>query len=1533
MKDLLTDVIISIVNDKLKRDNSFGISIINLPDIDFERFIASISHKKKLELYFLGYDNAAQERFRNYLPNVENCKSFYSVEEAEESRNLGNEDTFRVHFIKNTELEKISSLRWYDEISMEQVYKKSCKLALEKLPQSNEAIKNLLQALARKDIRALLNFERVLDYLETLIETDETQLPAAVNEELYRLGLLSDSGFAVGAPTTEQLRKKIKENYAAVRRISNLEQKERQNISGFLAKNPDNSVVRLVLEYYRSPSVDLLKELSLNEVEKCLKTATNSNPDSNPKPPKKGGNSPTVATSRMVFEGKDGLIEDFVDKAEEEIDNRPENDKSCVKSIEVDGVKIDIPVQAVTEKLVQMAVSDMQWGGIIEADVVSPKEALDNADKYGFEQFDNEFIDRAKTYLIRASDFPEAKTAATAVLSAFNNFLEARRKLLPYAKRLQDMPMLQIVARCTIFSAYLKAYERLLSEIKDNFKDLYELDSTGAKEVIAIILALDIVYIIGRNNSHAVPTPLNPLYLWKYIKLAEEMLNSRGVPAGGDCYLSDEDKEFIIRKAEDIPDPLALLMLPRNNITRIECLPYSGRLGCMPVYSTKPQISDNGVGLDAVRQGITRYMCLYPHSSMMLRISFINPPSVASVVEMLKKLDKDKEFSAFGNVGIDLTIYRTKETSADWIEIEDDSLNEGMLGKVKGKRSGSFNLSIKNACLTYPEIVRQISKEQHVIVVFDPNEQEIDIARNSRNIHIHPLCVPKDYEYNKMQGSVKIRAANEGGIFADYASIIEKLYEQPSTFGHRNVFFNSPLKKETYDALLKKADWLIILDQNLKSWDVSLQSTSERLCYKSSDYRSVGIYSKNSRKFAMGYQEIVSSLGNYIPSESGIQNIISVTRAINDDGLLSVVSHSTNQIFDQKHGKGSLGLAITALRYRKLYPDAIIVGLDTQLAREWLSERDDNKLPDLVAIRFGETDELPPIIETIEVKTYADYSINAEGIISGHAVDQAAILETLMIEMFGRNEKITTVSRREILREQVFESLFTNAEYNANEKQELCRRMNNLFAGEYSPVLRRQISHVDFNTADSHTEVYHDQTAKEYTLVKIGATEIQAILSDTNFTDEEPSTPKVENTFSPQPETREISSEAMNTPLSVEETLVNNPTHHQTVRNTVDIETVETAATPESSVSTIDLALHDKCVRLNVVLRSYGIQAFPVDERIVQQAARFTRFKLELKPGETEINLKKRSEDIARELEAAGEVFIGRIKGTRYIGLDVPFADSNKPLMLIEHLNKLDSEVGALNILAGQTPDGEFQIIDLAKAPHMLIAGTTGSGKTIFLYSIIVSLLQKLSSDELELLIVDPKQTDFHFFNGLSYLRGGRVLTDADEAIAALETINAIDKQDRTNTIREANSRDIDSYNAKNPNKKMKRLVVVIDEYADLVQAAELQGKDVRKNFESNLCMLAQRVRNLGIHLVIATQQPRATIVTSSLKAVLPFRVSFRLPSHTDSQTILDRSGAEDLLGKGDMLMMTDSDMLRMQGFFIPEDQLIDFIDSKKDTV
>ena len=156
-----------------------------------------------------------------------------------------------------------------------------------------------------------------------------------------------------------------------------------------------------------------------------------------------------------------------------------------------------------------------------------------------------------------------------------------------------------------------------------------------------------------------------------------------------------------------------------------------------------------------------------------------------------------------------------------------------------------------------------------------------------------------------------------------------------------------------------------------------------------------------------------------------------------------------------------------------------------------------------------------------------------------------------------------------------------------------------------------------------------------------------------------------------------------------------------------------------------------------------------------------------------------------------------------------------------------------------------------------------------------------------------------------------------------LNRINEQDKEDRMQKIRTCRSRDINSYNEKNPDNRMKRLVVIIDEYADLIQTAEMQGN--RKEFERSLSMLAQKVRSLGIHLIIATQRPSANIVTGVLKANIPYRISFRLPSHTDSQTILDMSGAENLLGMGDMLMVTESDVKRMQGLFITEKELTEF--------
>ncbi len=1531
MQTLLTNVVIQEVIAREKAD-SFGVSIINLPELDYKLFVQSIKQKKFIEVYFLGFYGKQLERIQAMLPTVIGISYFYTVEEAENSRNAGDENVFRIHIVKNQELEKISSLRWYDTIGMDQVYKDSCKYVEKQLQQSNDTIKNLLRALKRQDIRSLLNFERVLCYLETLLNTTSDQLPLAISDNLYMLGLLSNSEFGIGAPTQDSLRADIKRNHALTRRIGSLEQKERQNITNYASEHPEDGLTRLILKYYRTKDIALLKEMEVEKVEQCLKSAAATGGKKARREPKNNTLNATTAAAQLVFENDLKQIEEIIDKVKQSIDNRPDTDKSDKIEIPVGSSKMRISIEPSTETVSECIATEEYWGGVIRAEVNSPKDAIDDLGKYEFEPFDNNYIDsRIRDYLARAKSYLQDSDAAREINDAFESFVAERQQLLPYRSRLQDIPMLQVIHEHKKFESYLSAYEKLLSSIKLHFATLWNEDPVGARDIVNTIVSLDFLYVLGSENSHAVPTPLNPLYLWKYIKLAQEMLETGGLEEGQDCHLTEEDKAFIMRKAEDIPDPLTLVLIPNSIADSSECLPISGRIGCLPVYSTKPQISEGDTGMEAVQQGIVRYMCLYPHSSNMLRITFVNPPSVEAVVGMLKKLDKDKEFSAFGSVGIDLSIYRTKEAPADWVEIQDKSLNDGMLGRIKGKKSGLFNISIVNKKLSYDEIIKKLKREQHLLVVFDPNEKQIDLARNSRQIHIHPLCVPKVYEFNRIQGSVRIRPANEGGIFADYAGILEKLREQPSSFGHRSVFVNSPLKEETYKGLLECADWLVILDQNLKSWDVSLRSSSEKLFYRSYDYRSIGIYSKNSGKFVLGYNQLIASLGNYIPQVDGIKNIINAIRETNDDGLLSIASHSTNSIFDQNHGKGSLGLALAAIYYKRQHPASLLVGLDTQLAREWLSERDDGRLPDLIGLRF-EAQDTEPQVDIIEVKTHQDYILSATTI-SGHAVEQTMVLDTLLREMFGHSEKITTVSRKEILREQVFECLF-HSELPADKKFDQTQWLNQLFAGELLYQITKTICHVDFDQAETMVGSFSGVGVlqnESFQLLKLGSKDIQALLSDRDIMTCSSTMLLGSRVKTSNPNHSDIApggnQATTNKTDDVPEEQSADSVFYTKSSEAVEVNLQETTTLQKENP--IDPEIVEKCIRLNLILKGYGIKANPVDENLVQQAARFTRFKIELKPGETIKKLMDKSQDIARELEAYGEIFIDNIKGTRYVGMDVPLCGMNKPLMLMDNLYRLDDSKGTLDVLAGQAPDGRYEIVDLAKAPHMLIAGTTGSGKTVFLYSVLVSLLYKLSSSDLEFLIVDPKQTDFHFFDTLPNLRGGRVLTDAEEALAEIEKLNNEEKEIRTQMIRAANSRDIDSYNSKNPTNRMKRLIVVIDEYADLVQAAELQGKEVRKEFETHLCMLAQRVRNLGIHLVIATQQPRATIVTSSLKAVLPYRASFRLPSHVDSQTILDRAGAEDLLGKGDMLLMTDSDLIRMQGFFISENQLIDFIESK----
>ena len=1517
MRKLLTEVITYLVNKKANT-GEYGVSIINLSDFDYAEFAKGIDCEKHSELFFLGFSN--HEDLQSVLPVNNQVSYSFSVEDAETSRNTGDESRFRVLIIKRAEMQKLSSLKWFPEITLEQVYIESCDWTKKNLAATNDVVDSLITALKRKPIRSILSFERVLSFLEDILNADPEALPVVLKDSYYKLGLCRDDNLDAQNPNTEALIKKIKSNHAIVERIGNLEQAERQSINNYYTSGK-GKISKLILEYYKTKDIDLLKSLEVSEVINCLKAAKN-NPNSTRSAAERHPSvNPTAAAAQLIFDGDSERINTIIDQIAQDVDNRPNRGKAETIEVNLDDSRIKFKTEPLTEKIATDLIDDLNFGGVIRADVLSPSEALKDIDKYDYQSFDNAVITRLLENLARVGALvPDGESISTCL----NDFIEKRKVIASYSTRLQDIPMLQVLSKQKEFSDYLQSYERLLTSISDDFPKIWHLAASNAKELVNTIVSLDNVFVVGDSNCHIIPTPLNPLYLWKYIKLAEEIVSGNNVLEINGDGLSEDDKAFVVRKAEDIPDPLSVMLLPTTIVpSGARYLPISGRLGCMPIYSTNKQINQSESGANVLEQSIIRYLCLYPHAGMMLRISIIDPPSVSLVVSMLKDLNKDKEFNISG---IDLTIYRTKTSSVDWAEIEDASLNEGMLGKYNGNRSLNFNLKIKNKPLPYSRVISDLSAENHLIVIFDPSEVRVDMAQNDRLIHINPLCIPKVYQYNPIDDKVEIRPSNEGGVFSTYSGILEKLNEHPSAFSHTSTFFDTPLKKETYDSLLNKADWLVILDQSLKSWDISLSAESEKIFYQENDYRSVGIYSKNSNKFVLGYKTLIQQLGNYIPNKDGVNNIIDSIRNINDDGLLSIVSHSSNRIFDTNHGKGSLGLAIAAINYKRRNPKAILVGLDTQLAREWLSNRDDGILPDLIGINIHDNEVAS--IDLIEVKTYSN-NINSfiieAGTISGHAVEQATVLESLIKEIFGNIEKITTVSRRELLREQVFECLY-ESDAPSEEKHHLSEALNSLFAGEYALDIEKTISFVDFDNADSSEAVYvgkDDYANNNYRLITMGSDEIQSILSDTEYT----------GVASIDSLEASVSIDNIQVSSSINDRNEPNvPTDSGSMLDNEDgleVQTEETCITNEvQQLNAHHSIIEEKCRKLNKVLRDYQIEAKQIDPNRVQEASRFTRFYVELKPGESIRKIERSKQDIAIQLEASGEILVNHCRGTNLISVDVPFARDNRPINLLENLSLLDSTDGFLNFVAGQEPDGALRCFDLASAPHLLVSGTTGSGKTIFLYSILVSLLKQFGRDELEVLIIDPKQTDFTFFEGLPNLYGGHVVVEAEEALKALSKINAEEKVNRTEALRQSISRDIVSYNAKNPTNKMKRLVVIIDEYADLIQESEFSG--TRREFETMLVQLAQRVRNLGIHLVIATQRPTATIVTGALKANIPVRVSFRLPSHTDSQVILDMSGAENLLGKGDMLMVTNDETLRMQGLFITEDELTSFVESIK---
>ncbi len=322
--------------------------------------------------------------------------------------------------------------------------------------------------------------------------------------------------------------------------------------------------------------------------------------------------------------------------------------------------------------------------------------------------------------------------------------------------------------------------------------------------------------------------------------------------------------------------------------------------------------------------------------------------------------------------------------------------------------------------------------------------------------------------------------------------------------------------------------------------------------------------------------------------------------------------------------------------------------------------------------------------------------------------------------------------------------------------------------------------------------------------------------------------------------------------------------------------------------------------------------------------------------------IKNLEDDIALSLSALGIRIIAPIPGKGTIGIEVPNQNAEMvPMRALIASEKFQNTQMDLPIALGKTISNETFIFDLAKMPHLLMAGATGQGKSVGLNAILVSLLYKKHPSQIKFVLVDPKKVELTLFNKIErhFLAklpdsADAIITDTKKVVHTLSSL-CIEMDQRYDLLKEAQVRNIKEYNTKfiarklNPNnghKFLPYIVLVIDEFADLIMTA---GKEV----EAPIARIAQLARAVGIHLVIATQRPSVNIITGTIKANFPARIAFRVTSKIDSRTILDSGGADQLIGRGDMLLSTGNDLIRLQCAFVdtPEvEKICEFIGSQR---
>lgn len=1484
-------------------DGAFGILLWELPEESLESFVTTLGSDAsgpppvRLAVPTAPAGRAAEvKRWAKRAGFPEHAVDT-TVEGAEGWRN-SSDVTETIVVVALKEVPKLRSLNRFERLGADAIYDAACDEAAEALG-VNAPLVQLWGALKRRAVSQVIPFEGLLSYYAALRGVSEDLLPTRSRDLLHLLGLLPDPKLLQVA-AAKKIAERLVHNAKTVDQIEVLSRVDRQRISKALATKSEREREALrdtysrVMAFHRDQNPALLAGLTLEGVEKLLRIRPTPSTTSGDGGENGGGDAPEVEPAvraiDYLLDGRDEEFAELADAVARAIEAHGDGEADEPRDPE-NGDPLAIRMDHPFLRVVERCVGPTAWGGLIDVDAATLDGALALVDKIEPLVFDPEgpewHLRQTLANLVRAVGIDEA------LVTAWDEFAGARRVLVEHLRPLLLEPLVQVRSTPTYVGAaerYLDAYGRLLEGLRQSYEAIAAAAPDGVEMLCSQVLALDTIVIRSPGAYRAILSPLHPLHLWKFVELARQTRAEAG-------RFSDPEKDLLRRSVHDLPNFVTTLYVS-NYVTRAgpRILPEAGIREGIPYYEELAQQYAGRDGFGELGRLLERFCVLYPHARFGLRIALIDPPELAHLLRELARLaDTLGETLEALHVRVFFTTAMDPAVAALGGGARDEEGAERFRGVDGASR---FTLEVHDGVLQVGQIAEALKEHPaHVAVLFDPSSAKTLRMTRTPSLSVHPLCLPMHFQFDIITGTVRMVPAADGGIFSDHNDLRARLSRQltGSFFG---VSADLKAQQQELAAVARGCTWLAVLD---RAQEGALQFDVPRVALQRAGKRDLAVYAKSLAKF-LAELDGQLRLCNYTPQPAALRSLVDALEALLGDGLLALVApRPGGSTLDERRTRGILGVLVTAAWYREQADRSLLVSIDSPEARRWLELREDPSRADLLGI--VDEDDGSITIDLLEVKTYEHpedaYRIEGEEL-RGNAVDQLLNTRRIVTEIFSADpsqERVVSPQRRELLRQQLYRECLVERRSD-EEKVRWKDRLNQLFAREVAVRIRLTLVVVGLtHVHEARLRVLHAD-GHDVRLVELAEDDVRRFVTG--------------------------ESAGAGTPTTDVAVPPTTPADDSPFRATDNDTPPPEAATPGLQPpvqSGLDETrrIRELAGSLRRVLQDHGVAVLSIDPDLAQLGPSVLRMRVKLGPGARLQTLRSRAEDIGRELACRSTPLIENLPGENYVGIDlerperqiVPLASALAALPVAGELS--------LPLAVGVRPDGTKVILDLVQLPHLLVAGSTMSGKTVFLHAVILSLLAQHAPAQLELVLIDPKATDFIFYNGLPSVRGGVVITEPTDAIHALEHLVSHDLPERTRILQGARCPNLRDYNAANPTAPLRPIVVVIDEYADLI--AVLSKAD-RAIFEREINRLAQRARSVGIHLVLATQRPTVDVVTGLLKANMPCRVSFRLPQRNDSQVILDQSGAENLFGQGDMLLFLNDRLVRLQGYFISRTDL-----------